>query len=201
MTALGITCRLITVLVAVALGACGLPNPYQSTTTRSTTTTAATTATAPGDQRDPAPERGGTSPTTAEAAQNKPAAGAARPSPQAALERYAATYLNWDAAHVIAIQRQLASISLGQARAQALQAAASASRDSQLTNSDVANHGHVVAISPGQTTATGRWVIVTSERTGGHGDYQDLPPTLHIIYAQLTNTSQGWVVSRWQPQN
>ena len=128
--------------------------------------------------------------------------GAGRPTPEAALERYATTYLNWNAAHVIAIQHQLAAISLGQARAQAQQAVAvSAARDPQLTTSQVANRGRVIAIAPGQADATGQWVIVTSEQTTGQGDYQDLPATLHIIYAQLTNTRQGWVISGWQPQN
>ena len=115
------------------------------------------------------------------------------------LKRYASSYLNWNAAHVIAIQPQLAAISLGQARAQAQQAAASGARDPQLTTSRVANRGRVIAIAPGQGDATGQWVIVTSEQTTGQGDYQDLPATLHIIYAQLTNTRQGWVISGWQP--
>ena len=102
---------------------------------------------------------------------------------------------------MIAIQHQLAAISLGQARAQAQQAAVSAARDPQLATSRVANRGRVIAIAPGQADAAGQWVIVTSEQTTGQGDYQGLPATLHIIYAQLTSTRQGWVVSGWQPQN
>ena len=194
-------------LLALALAGCGFSNPYQTTST--TTTHAATrpatpttpSAETPADQRDPAPERGGTIPHRAAATQHKLAAGAASSRPQAALERYASIYLNWDAARVVAIQHQLASISLGQARAQAQQAAISAGHDRQLTASKVANRGRVIAIAPGQTNAPGQWVIVTRERTSGPGDYQRLPPTLHVIYAQLTNTSQGWIVSQWQPQN
>ena len=102
---------------------------------------------------------------------------------------------------MVAIQHQLAAISLGQARAQAQRAAISASHDGQLASSKVANRGRVIAIAPGQTSAAGQWVIVTTEQTSGPGGYQGLPPTLHVIYAQLTNTSQGWVVSQWQPQN
>jgi hypothetical protein len=187
-------------LLAVAIGGCGLHNPYQSST-RQTTTTPTTTAAARPDRGDPGPERGGTIPKPAQAAQDKLAPGAARPTPETTLARYARAYLNWDAAHVVAIQRTLASISLGQARAQALQAAASASRDRTLTASDITNRGQVVAISPGRAAAAGKWVIVTSEQTSGQGDYQGLPPTLHIIYAQLTNTPGGSVVSAWQPQN
>jgi hypothetical protein len=194
-------------VLAVALGGCGFSNPYQttSTTTRAATRPAATPTTpgakVPADQRDPASERDGTIPKQARAAQEKLAVRAASSSPQATLERYASIYLNWDAARVVAIQHQLAAISLGPARAQAQQAAASAGRDRQLTSSRVANRGRVIAISPGQAAAAGRWVIVTSEQTSGQGDYQGLPTTLHVIYAQLTNTSQGWVVSQWQPQN
>ena len=99
-----------------------------------------------------------------------------------------------------AIQRELASLSTGQARAQALQAAASYTRDQTLAQSNVANSGHLVAITSSVTTP-GQWVLVTSEQTSGTGDYAGLPPTLHVIYAQVTRTPSGWVVSEWAPQN
>ena len=44
-------------------------------------------------------------------------------------------------------------------------------------------------------------MVVTREQTIGKGDYAGLPPTLHVIYAQLTRTANGWVVTRWQPEN
>jgi hypothetical protein len=188
-------------LLAVAIGGCGLQNPYQAPAQQTTTTTATTNAAVPADQRDPAPERGGAVPSPVRAGQSRLAAGAGSATPQAALARYARTYLNWNAGNVITVQRTLAATSLGQARAQALQAAASAARDTKLTASQIANHGRVVAIAAGQAQASGRWVIVTSEQTTGQGDYLGLPPTLHVIYAQLTHTGMGWVVSGWQPQN
>ena len=83
---------------------------------------------------------------------------------------------------------ELAAISLGQAKAQALQAAASAARDTQLLKSRVANGGSVVAITRGRGPAAGEWVLVTREQTTGQDDYAGLPPTLHVIYAQLTDT-------------
>ena len=98
-------------------------------------------------------------------------------------------------------QRELAAISLGQAKAQALQAAASAAHDTQLLKSRVANGGSVVAITRGRGPAAGDWVLVTREQTTGQGDYAGLPPTLHVIYAQLTDTANGWIVTRWQPAN
>jgi hypothetical protein len=195
-----ITRALPAALLAIAIGGCGLHNPYQ-TATRRTTATSTTTTAAPADQRDPAPERGGTIPPRTQAAQRKLATGAGLPTPHAALERYARTYLNWTAANVIQIQRALAAISLDQARAQALQAAASAARDPKLTSSHLANHGQILAIAPGEGPAAGHWVILTSEQTTGDGDYQGLPPTLHVIYAQLSNSGRGWIVSEWAPQN
>jgi hypothetical protein len=194
----------IAVLLAAAIAAagCGLSNPYQSGQhTTKTTTSSAPASTAPADTPDPAPERGGTIPKRAQAAQNQLANGAAQQTPQAALERYARVYLNWASARVIAIQHQLAAISLGQARALAQQAAATAGRDTQLKASQIANSGQVISIAPGQNAARGQWVIVTSELTTGAGDYGGLPPTLHIIYARVTDTPQGWVVNGWQPQN
>ena len=192
---------LAALLVAGELAGCaGIANPYQAngTATRTTSTPRATT---PADAGDPTPERNGTVPPRQQAAIDRLSAGAARTSPQVALTRYAQLYINWTAAHVAADQRQLAAISLGQARAQALQAAASLARDPDLTNSAVSNTGSVVAITAGQGAAAGLWVLVTREQTTGQGDYAGLPPTLHVIYAQLTATANGWVVTRWQPQN
>jgi hypothetical protein len=188
-------------LAAVALGGCGITDPYQPTTKSTNSPPApATSASAAADRGDPAPERGGTIPPSAQAAQNKLTAHAGSPTPQAALERYATLYINWTAGDVIAVQRRLASISLGHARALALQAIASASHDRILSQSQVANSGQLVSLAPGQPAAAGRWVLVTSEHTTGQRDYSGLPPTLHVTYATVTHTSRGWVVSQWQPQ-
>ena len=195
-------------LLTLAAAGCGVSDPYKNTTTTTAATAPAATSTTttpqarpPADNRDPAPERGGTIPQGTRAAQDQLAGSAASPSPQTALKRYAAIYLNWDAASVVAIQRRLAAISLGQARAQAQQAATSASRDPKLPDSKVTNRGRGIAISPGQWAAAGDWVIVTREQTSGQGDYQDLPATLHVTYAAVTHTTAGWVVSQWAPQN
>jgi hypothetical protein len=191
-------------LVAVTLTGCGITNPYQppnpaQTSTSSPTTTSSTTPPA-ADAGDPAPERAGSIPNAAKAGQDKLAADASSPTPRAALRRYATLYINWQASDLIAHQRQLAAISLDQARAQALQAAASTAKDTELTTNQVTNHGQLVAITPGQNTATGDWVLVTRERTTGRGDYTGLPPALHVIYAHVTHTASGWVVNQWTPQ-
>jgi len=184
-------------LGAAALAGCGISDPY---TAKQPATTSASAPVTTVTDADPAPERGGTIPAAARAAQTRVAADAAQQTPQAALERYARVYVNWTADRVAGIQRELATLSTGQARAQALQAAASYTRDQTLTQSNVANSGHLVAITSSVTTA-GQWVLVTSEQTSGTGDYAGLPPTLHVIYAQVTRTPSGWVVSEWAPQN
>jgi hypothetical protein len=194
---------LLAVSAAVALAGCGLTDPYTSTQPSSSVPNSTSTSTMPSaatTNADPAPERGGTIPVGVGAAQRRLATGAGELSPQSALERYARLYVNWSAPTVAVDQRRLAAISVDQARAQALQAAARYAQDETLKQSGVANSGHVVAITSSLTTP-GRWVLVTSEQTTGRGDYAGLPPTLHVTYAQVTHTSSGWIVSEWAPQN
>ncbi len=185
---------------AEVLGGCGITDPYSAKSPASTATSSSVPTSASSTSADPAPERGGTIPSGARAAQSRLAADAGRPTPQAALERYARVYDNWSAKTVAAAQDQLAAISLGQAHVQALQAAASYARDQTLQQSGVANSGRLVAITESLTTP-GQWVLVTSEQTTGNGDYAGLPPTLHVTYAQVTRTPSGWAVSEWSPQN
>jgi hypothetical protein len=194
----------LAIVAAVALAGCGLSNPNQAALRNVSTTPASsarTSTTAAADSHDPPGERGGTIPKSAQVAQDTLATGAGRATPSAALERYAALYMNWDAATVVAHQRQLAAISLGEARAQALQAVAVASADHLLVQDRVANSGHLVSLAPGQGGAAGQWVLVTSEHTTGQSDYAGLPAALHIIYAQVTHTSHGWVMTRWQSES
>jgi hypothetical protein len=183
----------------VALAGCGLTDPYTANqppanTTRTTSSVTTTT------DADPADERGGTIPASVRATQDRPAADAGQQTPQMGLERYARRYVNWTAATVAGDQRQLAAMSIDQARAQALQAAASYANDQTLQHSGVANSGRLVAITQSRATR-GEWVLVTSEQTTGKGDYAGLPPTLHVTYAEATHTPSGWVVSEWAPQN
>jgi hypothetical protein len=190
--------------VALILAGCGLTDPYTSqhpTTTSTSTSTSTTSTTVTANNEDPAPERGGTIPNAEQTAQNNPAPGAGSPTPQAALERYANLDINWTAKTVAGVQHQLAAISVGQARAQALQAAATYGRDTTLQASQVANSGTVVAIAAGQGSATDWWVVVTRETTTGQGDYAGLPPTDHVTNAQVEHTPNGWVISSWSPQS
>jgi hypothetical protein len=133
---------LAALLVAGELAGCaGIANPYQTNDTATHTTSTARART-PADVGDPTPERNGTVPPREQAAIDRVSAAAARTSPQVALTHYAQLYIDWTAPNVAASERQLAAISLGQARAQALQAAASVARDPELTRSAVSNAGH-----------------------------------------------------------
>jgi len=193
MSAGHLTTNVAVALLALATTGCSLQSPY------SPSPPPAPAASAP-DAGDPAPERGGQIPPAAQAAQDRLATGGAQPAPQAALGRYTQIAVNWSWRDLTHVQGHLASISLGQARAQALQAAASASADTTLRAQQISNSGQPVTIAPGQGAAAGYWVIVTREHTTGQASYAGLPPTLHVTYARLTHTSQGFVVSQWQPQ-
>jgi hypothetical protein len=194
-----------TALAAAGLMAgCGISNPYQTPApSPSSTSTASTTSagTTPADTGDPAPERGGTIPAAATNAQNRVSGTAGSPTARAAVNRYAQLYINWNARALVADQQKLAAISIGAARLQAQQAAAHAASDKTLTADHVSNTGQVVSAQRGAGPAAGRWVIVTSEKTLGTDDYAGLPPAVHVTYATVTHTHQGWVISQWAPQN
>ena len=188
------------ILAAVTLTGClSIHDPASTPPGAAHITTATATVRTVADA-DPAPERGGRIPPDARATQTRLVADAGQSTPAAALAWYATLWTNWTAGTLIAREQQLAGNSLGQARAQALQAAASFQHDRTLAASHVANSGRVIAITP-NLTAPGRWVVVTSETTTGQGDYAGLPATLHVTYAQLTHTRHGFVVSLWSPQS
>jgi hypothetical protein len=202
------TRALAAVLTAILAGGCaGISDPYQATTHANTTHASAPSATStrttstPADSGDPPGERGGSIPKTVAQQQSRLASSVGATSPQAAIARYTSLWVNWTAQSIPAQQRQLAAISLGQARAQALQAATSLQNDTQLAQNQVSNTGSLLAATPGQGAAAGKWIVVTQESTTGQGDYQGLPRSLHVIYAQLTQTPEGWVISGWSPQN
>ena len=190
-------------LAACLLAGCGLSDPYQHSDSHASATTArsSTTTSTAADAGDPPPERGGRVPAQTSAVEDRVAATAASRTPEAAVRRYTELYINWQSGQLVAHQRQLAQLSIGAARLQAQQAAASASADTQLHTDQVANHGQIVSAAPGVGPAAGKWVIVTSEKTTGQGDYTGLPAAIHVTYAAVTHTSHGWVISQWTPQN
>ena len=175
--------------VAATAAGCGIHDPYQTrqpaTAAPKGSSTSMSVAAAP-------PERDGPSqPPTAILPVS-----AAAPTPQVALARFARLYGNWTAAQLTERSKQLAAISTGQARAQALQLA---SRATALKRYKVTNTSTVVAIAPGQREERGRWAIVTNERTSGTGPYLGLPATSHVSWATVQLQHRGYVVSGWYP--
>ena len=170
---------------ALMVSGCGLTDPYSASS--SSRGTPGTTATIAAGERD-----GPAAPSPAGVG-----AGAARASPAAVLSRYGRLYVNWSWATVAADERRLAALSVGQARAQALAAAARPER--MLARYRVRNEGEVVAIAAGRGVERGRWVVVSDERTSGDGPYEGLPARSHVTWATVQRTGSGWVVSGWYP--
>lgn len=160
-----------------------------------TTTTTGTTVTygSPGEPH-------GTIPAAALKAQSHLAPGAGQPTPQAALERYAVVWGTWDSTSLAAVQTRVAQMSLGAARDEAQQAVASYQADTTLQHSTMSSSTAVVAVAQGVGSASGYWVVTTTEKTGS-GQVSGLPPTFHVTYAKLTHTASGWVVNTWSPQS
>jgi hypothetical protein len=181
----------ILIMTAVLAAGCGITNPYQHPAARTATHTATTAATSTTTTAPAAT-------TTAAAATTAPAAAS---SPQAALTAYATGDINWTSATVGVDQRHLAAISVGAARATALQAAATYGAGSQLQDSKVTNHGQITSIAAGQGPLAGEWVVTTAEKTAGVGDYQGLPAQAHVYYARVQHTTTGYRVSQWSPQS
>lgn len=172
-------------VAALLLAGCGITDPdYVDTTSPSATSTTLTVASADHD--------GPTLPP-----RSRLAAGAVQASPAVALAWYGRLYVNWSWQTVAGDQRRLAGISVGQARAQAL--AAAAQPEAMLARYAVHNQGQVVAIAPGQGIERGKWAVVTDEQTSGDGPYEGLPATSHVTWATVQRTAQGWVLSGWYP--
>jgi hypothetical protein len=153
----------------------------------------------PAPTGDPASERGGTIPAAAQSAEDSVSPAGVASTPTQALRHYALAYVNWRASDLRARERQLAAISIGDARLTAQQQAAAHSGNAALNANHVANAGQVIAIAPGEGPESGQWVIVTLEHTTGTGAYAGVPPGPHVTLAQVRQTDGGWVVSVWNP--
>jgi hypothetical protein len=183
MLSLGVRAAVATGWLALVLAGCGISDPY-TTTQPSSSTVSSHGADVPDDD--------GLSPPRMIAT---PRAAAA--SPQVALARYAALYVNWTAASLSGDERRLVTLSTGQARAQAL--AESNHPAPAVARYAVSNSGSVVAIGEGRGVERGRWAVVTVEQTNGYGPYLGLPATSHVTWATVVRVAQGWIVSGWYP--
>ena len=179
---------LMSIASAALLAGCGIHDPYQRLTV--TETSSAVSATAPAGSPDSDEDDGPEAPTL------PPVVPDAASTPQGALARFAQLYVNWTATDLQERARQLAAISIGQARAQALNMQ---SRLALLVRYQVTNTGTVVAIARGEGVEGRRWVVVTNELTSGIGPYLGLPATSHVTWATVAQVHTGYVVSTWYP--
>jgi hypothetical protein len=130
---------------------------------------------------------------------------AADPAPTAtqAIRAFATAYINWNAQTVSADMRELASRSVGQARAAMRLAAAQTAGDYELREGGIANSGAVEALAPLSGHA-GEYVVVTQESTSASNTtaYQGLGPAWHLALATVEQLPGGrWALSGWQPEN
>jgi hypothetical protein len=134
-------------------------------------------------------------------ADQRPAAGPSH-SPQDAIERFGTLYINWTYRSLPSVQRRLAALAIGEARAAEAEASAKTAHDDTLRIGRVANRGTILSIAPMRGARAGRFVVVTSERSSGASSaYVGLSARPHVIYASAQQVYGGWAVSRWQPQD
>jgi hypothetical protein len=195
-------------LIAIVMVLCGLVGCGRSSTPndarvlgRALQATPASPRQAPAPSGDPVQERNGTVPRTPAGVLRARASGFVAPTPQAALRRFALTYINWRASALGSHERRLAALAVGAARAAARQTIASRSAWVQLTAAHVQNSGTVLAIAAGHGPDRGRWIIVTQERTIGTGAYAGLPVSPHVTIARTVSVARNWRVSEWEPQS
>jgi hypothetical protein len=190
-----ITLTLLVVL-AVAVGGCGLHDPYQNTTT-TTTAKRATTPTATG----PRIVDNEVQPTHPRHNPKQRLATAPAPSATTAIQRFAALYVNWTYRTIAEHRRALAAMAVGDAAAAQRRGAAQVQSDGELRIGKVENHGKIVSVARDRTARSAdRYVVVTRETTTGEGTYQGLPAGYHVTLATAARVSGGFAVSDWEPQ-
>jgi hypothetical protein len=176
------------IICAVVLTGCGIHDPYRRL--KVTASTFASHAPDPVGSPDASEDDGPRAPSTPDLMPQ------AAPTPQAALIRFGQLYTNWTAAALPERARQLARMSIGQARVEARQMV---SRRRTLARYQVRNSGSVVAVAAAHGTEGGRWAVITNEVTSGAGPYLGLPATTHVTWATVARSAGGYVVSTWYP--
>jgi hypothetical protein len=141
-------------------------------------------------------ERPGTVPATSPEAPSTALAA----TPAAAVEQFAALYINWTYSTLAGVQSRLAGLAVGEARQSELQARAQTSRDSLLRRGRIYNTGSVVAVVRSSLPGSAQWVVITREQTGGGQEYDGGAPAFHVTLAGVRRVSGGWAVTRWLPQ-
>jgi hypothetical protein len=179
----------------VAIGGCGINDPYTRANTPTNARRASPAASGPAAAQNPG-ESPAPPPPTAQTQKPRTTAG----TPEQAIRQFALLFVNWTWRTLAPHLRELAAISVGAARLAQQQAAAAQGRDSEIAATHVYNRGQIVSIAPSQTQP-GEWVVVTREQTGGNSQYDGLQPSWHVTLAKLVNLSSGYSISQWLPQN
>jgi hypothetical protein len=174
--------------VVIVLGLCGCSNPYASSPAGGPGSLGDGVQNA-GEPRAPAPRQAG-------------ARGVVdlQPTAQGALVQFASRYSNWSYRTLASDQLALGATSVGGARLSERQAAASTRADSALARGHISNSGVVLSVSA-DLARSGWWVVVTSERTSGGGEYEGLSASDHVTLAQVAHVGGGWAVSQWLVQS
>ncbi len=123
--------------------------------------------------------------------------------PLAVVRDFGTAYINWTAATVTARLRELAALTIGQARAAMTLAAAQTAQDYELRRGGVRNSGTVQAVAPVSGQA-GQYVVVTRELTTATNSnaYRGLRPAWHVTLATVSRLAGGgWALSAWQPES
>lgn len=174
------------VLTLVTTG-CGLSDPYGHAP--ATTSNATAPRVVDNEVRPVHPYRGGSPPAT-------PAA-----TPEQAIERFAALYVNWTYRTLAAHRLQLARIAVGAAAAAQRRGAAESAHDYELAQGRVSNRGELVAVAARRGASAGEYVVVTRETTTGIDTYEGLPAAYHVTLVTVQAVPGGWAVSAWEPQS
>jgi hypothetical protein len=194
--AMRIRARVLAALAAiVAVGGCGISDPYIRANTTTSPRHGSPAAAGPAAAQNPGESPAPAPPTAQSQALSAPAA-----TPAQAIRQFALLYVNWTWRTLGPHLRELATISVGAARLAEQQAAAAQGRDSEIAATHVYNRGQIVSIAPSQTQS-GEWVVVTREQTGGNAQYDGLQPSWHVTLAQFVHLPGGYSISQWLPQN
>ncbi|MDQ4126323.1 MAG: hypothetical protein M3134_12120, partial [Actinomycetota bacterium] len=118
--------------------------------------------------------------------------------PEDAARRAAELTTNWTGETAARQYRELARVTVGEARKQALEAAARLQTDPQLSAPGARSTGTVEAFANrGSTVAGQELVVVTRERVAADGLNET---RWRVTLATVERRARGWVLSRWEPQ-
>lgn len=173
--------------LTVVLAGCGLSDPYGHAP--ATTTNATAPRVVDNEVRPAQPYRD----------TSRPAAPAA--TPEQAIKRFAALYVNWTYRTLGAHRLQLARVAVGAAAAEQRRGAAESAHDYELAQGRVSNRGQLVGVAARRGGRAGEYIVVTRETTTGIDTYEGLPPAYHVTLVTVQAVAGGWAVSAWEPQS